>query len=335
MALWLTRAGRYGEREDLALTNNLVAIGWEELPDLSHISTKNDLRKLMEDVYKDEKQGTVSNWVNQVWAFIHEMKTPDLILMPSKKTRILHAGEITGNYQYRADLPIASRHTRPVHWLSEFSRSQFDQELLYSFGGLQTVYQIKKHDAEHRIRKMITTPGAIPPVVEAAEEQSSLDLEELARDQIEKFIIQKYKGHKLAFMVGDILKAQGYQVRVSPEGPDGGVDILASGGPMGFTSPHLAVQVKSGSSPIDVSVYRELVGTMQSYKAEYGLLVSWGGFKQSVDREAKGDYFKVRLWNSGDLIDAIFKYYHELPDDLQAELPLKRIWILSQDESEE
>ena len=335
MALWLTRAGRYGEREELALSNQLVAIGWEELSDLSKITSRNDLRKLMEDVYALEKRGTLTNWISQVWAFVHEMKTSDLVLMPSKKTRMLHVGEIKSAYQYRSEFPIASRHTRQVHWLREFNRSQFDQDLLYSFGGLQTVYRIQRHDAEERIRKMLALPGAVAPVVADAEDQGGLDLEELARDQIEKYIIQKYKGHKLAFLVGDLLKAQGYQVRVSPEGPDGGVDILASSGPMGFTAPHLAVQVKSGNAPVDVGVFRELLGTMDRFGADNGLLVSWGGFKSSVEKEASGKFFKVRLWNSGDLIDALLQHYHELTDEVQTELPLKRIWILAQEETDE
>ena len=32
MALWLVRAGRHGERENMALENGLAFIGWEELP---------------------------------------------------------------------------------------------------------------------------------------------------------------------------------------------------------------------------------------------------------------------------------------------------------------
>jgi restriction system protein len=335
MALWVTRAGRYGERIDLALDNNLVAIGWEELSDLSKVTSKVDLRKMMEEVYAAEKHGTVSNWINQVWAFIHEMKEKDLILMPDKKTRLVHVGEVKSIYQYRAEFPNNSRHTRQVHWLKDFSRSQFDQELLYSLGGLQTVYRIQKHDAENRIRKMLSQPEVVMEAAQKPEEGESLDLEELARDQIEQFIIQRYKGHKLAFLVGDLLKVQGYQVCVSPEGPDGGVDILASAGPMGFSAPHLAVQVKSGSSPVDVSVFRELLGTMDRFGADYGLLVSWGGFKSTVEKEATNKFFKVRLWNSSDLVDALLRHYHELPDDVQAELPLKRIWILTPEVTEE
>ncbi len=37
MSVRLVRAGRRGEREEVALSNNIATIGWEELLDLSKI----------------------------------------------------------------------------------------------------------------------------------------------------------------------------------------------------------------------------------------------------------------------------------------------------------
>ena len=36
MALWLVRAGKYGERENLALEEGLVVIGWDEIANLTN-----------------------------------------------------------------------------------------------------------------------------------------------------------------------------------------------------------------------------------------------------------------------------------------------------------
>lgn len=125
-----------------------------------------------------------------------------------------------------------------------------------------------------------------------------------------------------------VLQAEGYLTRVSPPGPDGGVDILAGSGPLGFGEPRMCVQVKSSSSPSDVTVLRGLQGILQNFRAEQGLLVSWGGFKSSVLQEARQSFFQIRLWDSGDLLKAIFKNCDKFSDQLQAELPLKRIWAL-------
>ncbi len=94
---------------------------------------------------------------------------------------------------------------------------------------------------------------------------------------------------------------------------------------MGFDQPRLCVQVKSSDTPVDVTVLRELKGVIDDLEADQCLLVSWGGFKQSVLNESRRRFFKIRLWDAGDLVNAILEHYDQLSKDLQAELPLKRI----------
>ena len=101
---------------------------------------------------------------------------------------------------------------------------------------------------------------------------------------------------------------------------------------MGFNSPRLCVQVKSGTAPVGVTSLRELQGVMKNYGAEQGLFVSWGGFKDSVYREARKLFFEIRLWDSDQLVKSLLEQYNKLTDEIQAELPLKRIWILVPDE---
>ena len=165
--------------------------------------------------------------------------------------------------------------------------------------------------------------------VSVEETGEGIDLEQLARDQIAKFIIRKYKGHGMARLVEAILNAQGYTTYCSPEGPDKGIDILASMGPLGFGSPKICVQVKTGDSPVDRPTLDQLIGAMQNVQAENGLFVSWGGFKNTVDREIPSQFFKVRLWNQDTLIQELMENYEKLDEDIKAELPLKRIWTLT------
>ena len=67
---------------------------------------------------------------------------------------------------------------------------------------------------------------------------------------------------------------------------------------------------------------------MAKVKADQGLFVSWSGYKSTAQQEARDDYFRIRLWDSGDVLNAIFKHYPKFDDELKAELPLKRIWAL-------
>ena len=90
----------------------------------------------------------------------------------------------------------------------------------------------------------------------------------------------------------------------------------------------LCVQVKATGSAADVNVFRALQGTMQTFKANHGLLVSSSGFTKPLRQEARQSFFQVRLWDASDLVQAIYRVYDRLSEEIQAELPLKRIWAL-------
>jgi len=111
-------------------------------------------------------------------------------------------------------------------------------------------------------------------------------------------------------------------------GKDGGIDILAAPGPLGFEMPRICIQVKSSNTPADLKVLRELQGVMPKVRAEQGLFVSWGGYNSEARKEAKDTFFTIRLWDQGNILHEIFKYYEKFDDELKAELPLKRIWGL-------
>lgn len=335
MSVWLVRAGKHGEREEIALNNDIAAIGWEDMPDMSSIKSKDALKELYLKTYPDKKKMAAANHIGQLWTILKRIKIGDLVIMPSKFRASIAIGEVTGPYTYRADLSETTRHTIPVKWLkTDIPRTAFDQDLLYSLGAIMTVCQIKRNDAENRIKKVIAgkldkkpnTPSSV--LVDPEFEEDNIDIETLARDQIVDFVNRKFTGHELSRLVEAVLQAQGYVTEFSKPGPDGGVDILAGTGPMGFKEPRICVQVKSSQTPVDVTVLRGLQGTMSNFGANQGLLVSWGGFTKAVLDESRLSFFTVRLWDSDNLIKAILTNYDKLSDSLQAELPLKRIWAL-------
>lgn len=333
MALWLVRAGKYGEREDFALDKNMAVIGWDEMPDLSGIHDRKDLAALLAKTYPNYKEKTLMNWEAQLWAFVQRIKPGDWVALPLKRRSAVAIAKVEGDYSFDASHPARAYHYRPVKWQGEFPRAAFGQDLLYSLGSASTVCKIERNNAEERIKNIVAgkkDSAVKPPQVptDSSEDAGPLDLEQYARDQIVKYIISKFKGHGLQQLVAAILQAQGYTTRVAPEGPDGGVDIIAGRGALGFEAPRLAVQVKSSDTPVDVTVLRELQGVMSTFGADLGLVVAWGGYKGTVEKEAARQFFKIRLWDSNELVAMIQKHYEQLPEDIQAELPLKRIWAL-------
>lgn len=334
MSLWMVRAGRFGEHERDALDNNLVTIGWNEFSDLRQYKSREDLAKEYAKLFPYANKGAINNHVGQIWRFGHDIQKNDLVALPLKTQSAIAIGKIEGDYEFKQIAPEVN-HIRRVKWLKTIPRSSFDQNILFSFGAFMAVCKIEREGAEQKVRKLLQLKEAdLEKITPSSEEisEEEIDIEEYAKDQIIKYIGTKFKGQGLSRLVDAILKAQGYNTTISKPGPDGGVDILAAAGPLGFGSPKVCVQVKSSSSSVDVRIMRELQGVMNRIKADQGLLVSWGGFTDSAIKEARESFFTLRLWDQGNLIDEVFKYFDKFEDELKAELPLKRIWALVSEE---
>jgi restriction system protein len=347
MALWLIRAGKHGEHEQKFLDESRVYITWGGLNvDLSKLKDIHALRQMMHEHYRESSVKKIINNASQLWPFVHEMKVGDWAVVPVKNKAAIHIAEICGDYTYNPSGPNPYFHFRKVKWIArDVPRQSFDQDLLYSFGAFMTICEVKRNDAERRVRAMAasgwksstSTPAAADRSVATVDDadSSTVDLEQLAQDAIAKLIIAKFKGHGLARLVEAILKAQGYTTHLSPPGADKGVDILAAPDALGFGRPRICVQVKSEQSPIERAVLDQLIGTMQNFNAEQGLLVSWGGFKQSVEKERAAQFFRVRLWDQQTLIEGLVAHYDQLDEDLRAEIPLKRIWTVAVEDEDD
>jgi len=339
----MIRAGRHGEYEERFLTDNRIYLTWDSFSgDLRQVPGRPEVLRMLREAWVEASEGKIRNHAGQIWAFLHTMAIDDLVVVPGKKTPELHFGVIRSAVQYDGTAELDYRHYREVKWLRDVPRAAMDKDILYSLGAIMTICEIRRNDAEARVRRMLQLP--VPkgtPVAEgddapqAEEAGTPFDYEQLARDQIADRVIRRFKGHDLERLVASILRAQGYVVRQSPTGADGGIDLLAGTGHLGFGSPRICVQVKSGQSPVDHPTFSQLLGAMQASGAEQGLLVSWGGFKSTVEREVPRHFFRVRLWNQSELLDQIFEHYDQLDEEIRAELPLKRIWTVVPDETEE
>lgn len=336
MSIWLFRAGRNGEFENKFLDDKRVYLTWDDLDeDLSKFENQQDLYKFLVDKYNLEKDKTAINWASQIYPIAHKMKEDDWVVLPSKINRTIHFGKIVGKYNFDKNLGSPYYHYRDVEWFAiDVPRDRFDQDILYSFGAFMTVCKIHKNNAENRIKEMYKNnwnevKKSIIQKIDDSEDEVEIDLQEYIFDKISEYIIQKFKGHKMEILVEEILKAKGFTTYRSPEGADNGVDILASSDTLGFGATKICVQVKTMDSPIDRPTMDQLIGTMSNFSADYGLLISWNGFKSSVMKEIPKQFFKVRLWDSKKVIEQLFETYDKLSEDIKAEIPLKKVWMLN------
>jgi len=334
---WLVRLGKFGEQESHALETGELITGWT-LDDISGAVGRDDILAALTKAEPQEKPGTLHNWAVQLNQFLKEMSEGDLVIVPLKTTSQLAIGTLTGNYRHTPD----NHPARIVRWIrTDLPRAAVKQDLLYSLGATQTVCEISRNEASKRFAALAangTDPGPSNTVPTSAKTQSGsvvneagdvpTNLTEIARDHIERHIAANFAGHAFTQLIAAILRAQGYQVRVSPPGSDRGVDIVAGQGALGFGGPRLVVQVKSGDLVADQPTLQGLLGCIQDTHAEHGLLVSWSDFRAPVRQRTNELYFRVRLWGREEILDALFSVYDLLPEEIRTELPLHRIWAL-------
>lgn len=274
--LWGIHAGRTGDADSLFLQKNVIALGWNKIGDLSRLKGgREDLKVAVERAYPEKKPGGVAGSAGQLFRFANEMKNGDLVLYPSKQDRLVHVGRVEGPYRHDPASEPGYPHQRPVKWLTAIPRTRLSQGALYEIGSALSLFQVKNHADEYRA----LVSGKPAPLAVTADASVAVVADEIVqstRDFVLKRLSQELKGHPLTEFVAHLLGTMGYKTRVSPEGPDGGVDIIAHRDELGFEPPLIKVQVKSGDATIGDPVVSALSGKVA--EKEFGLIVTLGTF---------------------------------------------------------
>jgi restriction system protein len=320
--------------------------GYGEVPSLEECESLAETRAVVAKALPDASENSTNAYGSQLWALRNRMRPGDYIVLPRKTTAQPAIGRILSDYRYDASEPDQERrHVRQVQWLrTDVPRSAVRQDLLYSLGAFSTYCEVSRNEAAARIAALAETgvdPGSKIADVRRPQKTSEtsdepedgvIDLEEHAQGRIAALIQERFAGHKMAVLVESLLTAQGYTCWRSPEGADGGIDILAGSGPLGLEAPQLVVQVKSEQGAVGDPVLSQLIGTTTKHgSAARGLLVAWGGLTQQAARSARDNYFRLRVWTAVDVISQITQHYDSLPEEIRTDLPLKQIWIAVED----
>ena len=224
--LWKVSLGKNGEFENDAIANSIITIDFSINKDISDLKDRDKLILLMDELHPEAKSKTRANFAAQVNQFKNEMSIGDLVVCPFSTSKTISVGEIISEYEPDKE---NFKPTRKVKWLKEeLPRDAFKQDLLYSFGAIMTVCQVKRNNALVRVENVVST-GIDKGDGEKLElnnfhseldPEENFDLQQIARDQIEKKIASNFTGHDFTRLVDAILIAEGYQTFVSPPGPD-------------------------------------------------------------------------------------------------------------------
>jgi restriction system protein len=336
--LWGIHANPSVDARDLFRQWGVVAIGWDQLGDLAQIQTTRTAFK--EAVRRDvpgAKPGAVPVIAGVLYRFVHEMQPGDWVLYPSKHDRHVNLGQIDGPYRHDPGFDPYDPNVRPVVWRASVPRTHFSQGALYGIGSALTLFQVRNFADEflraagagerggNGARRAATGTDSPPPEDDGTLANVVDQIEENTRDFVLKTLAAHHKGHGLAELVGQLLGCMGYRTRVSPPGPDHGVDVLAHRDALGFEPPIIKVQVKSQEQNVGEPDVAALYGKVDQ-KDEYGLVVTMGGYsRQAIDfARSKSN---LRLIDGQELVDLLLEHYERFDPGTKAQLPLKRVYV--------
>lgn len=126
-----------------------IAIGWQELGDLSWVEAKRDTRKKLKKALQEKYPSSIGNDCSQITHFVAGLSEGDVVLAADGAT-VLGIGRIVGEYRYEPEFDFP--HQRPVEWLN------FDEwEMPIPEGMGSNVREVRKHnenivEAERRLQ---------------------------------------------------------------------------------------------------------------------------------------------------------------------------------------
>ncbi len=185
-------------------------------------------------------------------------------------------------------------------------------------------FQIKTYADEYISALEGTTPETVPVSKDETVGIVAAEIDETTKDFVLKRLAQELKGHPFADFVAHLLNKMGYRTRVSPEGPDGGIDIVAHEDELGFKPPIVKVQVKSSEDSVGDPVVSALYGKVST--GEFGLLVTLGSFTNQAKNFAKSKS-NLRLIDGDDLVELVLQHYDQFDSRYKGLIPLKRVYV--------
>ncbi len=323
--IWGIHGGRTGDADTLFLKSNVIAIGWAAVGDLSKFGASRDaFKEAVAKAWPEKKAGAVPNNAGQLFRFVHEMKPGDFVAYPSKSDRRIHLGRVDGPYRYDPSLQAGYPNLRSVAWLKHVPRSSLSQGALYELGSALSLFQVKNYADEVLALLESKEAPPVPPKQDETVAGVTKDVEDTTRDFVVKTLAQQTKGHPFAYFVAHLLGTMGYRTRVSPEGADGGVDIVAHRDELGFEPPVIKVQCKSTEGKIGDPEVTQLYGKVD--EGEHGLFVTLGWYSPQAKTFARNKS-NLRLIDGAELVQLVLAHYENFDAKHKGLLPLRRVYV--------
>lgn len=320
----MVRAGDDNELFEIFEERGLVAIGWEDMGDVSKLSTREEVKQRYREIHSEQKKSRVATSAGQIYRFAHEIQKGDIVLTYNKSSREYLIGEITSDYKPNPDPDFTDRghyqHVRKVDWKDKVSRDEFSVPAKNSFGSTLTVFQLNEHIEE--IEKVLSGE---PKPDKDEETQPLLEEVEAKATELISDKISNMDPYDFQDLVAAVLRSMGYQTQTSPPGPDEGIDIVAHPDALGFKKPMIKVQVKRREKSMGRKEISSFIGAIG--EDDKGLYVSTGGYTRHAQKAADKTHLRLTLLDRDDFINLLIQNYEDIEPEYQSLVPLKKVYI--------
>src|SRR5690554_5771526 len=325
---WMIRAGRGGTYIEDFEAKGYAAIGWSKLGDLTQYKTGDALKEAYLRKFSQAKPQAMANSVAMIVKFRDQIKKGDMIISYDTETRQYLVGEDQGQYLYKPDEVGDYPQLRVVNWQGRVDRDALSQSAKNSLGSTLTLFSVSDDVIAEMRAALSGKPRKVNVTEEALEESESFEIlkdevvgksHELIKDKLASLLPEEMEE-----MVAAILRAMGYKAKVSPKGPDRGVDVIASPDGLGLTQPRIKAEVKHRDGSMGAPAIRGFIGTLR--EGDSGLFISSGGFTREARYEADRCTFPLTLVDIDDLSDLIVAHYENFDLEGRALLPLIRVF---------
>lgn len=324
--MWMVRAGEQAYAfEDFK--KGYIAIGWNDIGDLSDANTQEDIRLRYLNAFPGEHSAKVANAVAMIFKFRHVLQKGAKVLTYDPETRTYLVGVVTGEYQFEPNLVRDHAHCRAVNWTGTVERDKLKVTSRNSLGSTLTLFRV--NDEVTADIESVLSGNAPAATTSVQEEKEELDLlkedtvsraHELIRDRI-----LSLSPDQMEQLVAALLRAMGYKTKITPKGPDRGVDVIASPDGLGLETPRIKAEVKHRpNTAIGSQEVRGFLGGLRS--GDRGLYVSTGGFTKDAKYEAERATIPLTLLNSDELTSLVISHYEAFDMEARVLIPLVRIY---------
>jgi restriction system protein len=331
MKTWMVRAGEKSRFFQIFKDRNLVSIGWRGVGDLANAKSRDDVMRKVISAYPSYKEQQSLMATSQLFRFANEFKKDDRVVTYDSGSRRYLCGNIVSDYKFVATASEEEfENLRSVKWTHEKARDDLSSPARNSLGAISTIFLISESVSNELWGNAIVDESAHHSIEQIVLEQPlalDLTMQEISEtaDERIKDRLTKLDGHQMEHLVAGILRAMGFQTRVSPRGPDRGADIIASPDGFGFQEPRIVIEVKHRpTQSMGAPELRSFIGGR--HQRDKGLYVSTGGFTKEARYEADRASIPLTTWDFDELTSTLLRHYEKLDQETKQLIPLKSIY---------